>query len=142
MATYNFPRFLQDNQVVPVSREGEIVAQYDELTTTTLLANADGVNVFTLPAGHKPVDFWFKPDDLDSGTTITFTIGYEGAANAFVTTSAVMQTGALAVIASTFYDYVPHTADRIITITITAGPATANGKLRALMAYTKPQTLY
>lgn len=124
------------------------VQQYAVFSLPAALAAGDTVDFLYLPARCVPSGLTIAPDDLDSGTTATYKVGiYDPTAgnptsddDVFISTSASMQTGTTVVAAhsatNNFLDLAPADYDRILRLTMVAGPTTAStGKVRALFTY-------
>lgn len=60
---------------VPNACGGEVLGIRADIAVTTALASADILEFFPLPPDHVPVDFVLAPDDLDSGSSITISVG-------------------------------------------------------------------
>jgi hypothetical protein len=120
--------------IVPVGNV-EAVA-YGEYSLAAALAAADVVQMVKVPAGAYITGITLAPDDLDTGTTITLSVGDGNIAARFISASTAAQTGAvvtLSVAAGMGFQY---TVDDTIDITVAAGPSTATtGKLRLLVRY-------
>lgn len=59
----------------PSAKGSEVLAIHAFIVVTTALASADLLEFVDLPPGHVPVDCILDPDDLDSGTAITISVG-------------------------------------------------------------------
>jgi hypothetical protein len=63
---------------------------------TTGYASGDVISGPTIPAGMYVTDVAVSVTDIDSATSALFTVGYSGAAAAFISSSSVGQTGGIA----------------------------------------------
>lgn len=60
---------------VPVAQGSEVLAVRCSVAVTTALASADLLEFCPLPPDHIPVDCVLDPDDIDSGSSITISVG-------------------------------------------------------------------
>lgn len=105
--------------------------------TTTSLANGDVISAMIIPAGNYLNALQVAFTDVDSGASFLFTTGYAGFPAAFITSSAVGQTGGLAAINVPLALGFTSTTDIVVLITVTASPSSAiAGTCRIRASYT------
>lgn len=104
---------------------------------TTALAITDTISGPTLPAGCYITDVIVDATDMDSATSLLFTVGYTGATAAFISSSSIGQTGGIvhANVAGTIGFSATTNTTVLVTITATAGTPVA-GTLRIALNYT------
>lgn len=138
------------NYPVPVAQGAEIVSVRATIAVTTALASADILEFFNLPPDHVPVDCVLDPDDLDTGSAITISVGLlntgktdlstaaaEGGA-VWIATSTAAQTGVIArPTTKNLWRVTPSaTLSRMFGAKITAAAATAAaGTVGATLSY-------
>ena len=126
----------------------DVVQVLSVFSLTAALAAADTVQLCYLPARCVPSSLIIAPDDLDSGTTATYKVGLLDPTSGgpttdddvFLSTQSGMQTGTAVTAAhsatNSFLDIAPVDYDRVVYLTMVAGPTTAStGKVRALFSY-------
>lgn len=125
---------------VPAKTAGDAsqpITAYAELALTVAPVINDVYQMIKVPAGARILAWTLGADDLDSGTTITLSLG-DGASTArYVSASAIAQTGAAPVNAllKTGYGF-QYTTDDTIDILVAAAPTTfVAGSIRCSVTY-------
>jgi hypothetical protein len=118
-------------------QDGKI--QASTFTLTAALGTGDVIQSPLIQAGSVITDVVVVAGDLDTGTALTFTVGYGGNASYFITSSTIGQAGGVARMnAATALPLLLATNDTI-DITITAGGAGGVGNSIALIVYYLPR---
>ena len=134
MATvYTHPNAQSANARTQTSA-GQPVVAHAKFTFPGLPVVADMVRLTQIPKGAKVLNAILKADDLDTGTTITLSLGDTGSANRYFAASTIAQAGGVVELANSApikgFEYA---ADDTLILSVTAGPT--GGQLGAVEVF-------
>lgn len=139
MATYTATKAVNGNSTYNVDVAGVELTAYSSYTMTTTPANGDVFEMLRVPRNARITGCTLKSTDIDTnGTpTVTLTVGDSGDTDRLITGSTIGRAGGTdsALVSSTgqFYQY---TTETVISVAISAGPATgAVGTLELAVKY-------
>lgn len=145
MASYYGAKYFSDQPVPTCSDAGVVRSWLDTVTITTALTTSDTCYIARMPANHRVIRLDLYASDMDSGTTITWTVGTTADADHFALAEATLGRTAITVslpatgvatsnVPGWFATATP-TANYDVVAILAAGPATTTGTLAARVWY-------
>jgi hypothetical protein len=67
--------YTKNTLIQPIAAGPEVVCAFATVSIPSTLAASDVASLLLLPADHVPVDLILFPDDLDTGTSLTISVG-------------------------------------------------------------------
>lgn len=106
---------------------------------TTILLTADVIHMVKIPAGATVLDVILDADtNLDAGTSLTLSVGYTEALEAFISQDTVGQAGGIRRLSVVGETQKAFTAEDTIQVSATAGAASGGitGVIKLIVLYT------
>lgn len=140
--------YAQGTKMQPVATGEGVVAVRGSISLASTRSEGNCVSLLRLPADHVPVDFILDTDDIDTGTSLTLSVGVLNAAEtdlstatddggaAWLASSTAGQTGVIARPTSKVITRVnPTQADRKVGVKVELNGSATAGVVGVTMTY-------